>query len=337
MLYRIKYLLAETMTGALLRLPDAVLARLVRRMAETGEGCDECLKMKSLPLPVHFYSPIPDIDDLRNRQVWSRQSDLAAVRFRPAEQLEYLKTIGAQFGDECAWPSQVLQEDPNAFYTENGTFSFGCAASTHCMIRFLKPKRVIEIGSGNSTKIIASALQRNAAETGTAAKYTVVDPYPQSKVIDNCGVNVSLIEERVELAGLDIYSDLTENDILFIDSGHTVRIGGDVNFLFLDVLPRVAHGTVVHVHDISMPYEYPEIYVTNPEFRVFWTEAYLLQAFLAFNSEYQILMGMDYLQRTHPTEFKSAFPHFDPGMHKQGSGSFWMRRSCDRLFSDSGR
>ena len=326
MLSRIKYRLVDLVSMLMLKLPDFVLGRLVGRMTETGKGTDACLKWGCLPLPVHFYSPVPDLDDLRKRQVWNRQSELPGISFCPVEQVELITELGSQFGAECMWPAQASAEDPAAFHTENNSFSFGCAASTHCMIRSLKPNRVIEIGSGNSTKVIASALALNTAETGRTPKYTIIDPYPAKEVIDKCGVDVDLIERRVEETGIDVYSSLEENDILFIDSGHTVKIGADVNFLYLDVLPRVAPGTAVHIHDIPMPFEYPAVYATNPRFRAFWTESYLLQAFLAFNSEFEVLLAMHYLQRTHGDVFRDAFPHCDPTIHRQQAASFWMRR-----------
>lgn len=122
------------------------------------------------------------------------------------------------------------------------------------------------------------------------------------------------------------FETLGQNDILFIDSGHTVRTGSDVNFLYLDVLPRLAQGVIVHIHDIGLPSEYPKVYFTNPTFRVFWTEAYLLQAFLSLNPHYEIMLAMNYLTADHWDEFCKAFEHFNPDVHKATSGSFWIRR-----------
>jgi hypothetical protein len=75
-----------------------------------------------------------------------------------------------------------------------------------------------------------------------------------------------------------------------------------------------------------MPYEYPEIYFTNPAFRVFWTESYLLQAFLCFNRQFEILLAMNYIMKKQTDEFQKAFPHYDPQKHKASSSSFWIRR-----------
>jgi hypothetical protein len=304
------------------RLPKPVLARVVAHMAESGEGTDACLAWGCLPVPVHFYSPVPDIADLRARSVWASRSALPGVAFGAQAQTRRLAEMGRRFGAECDWPAQARGD--GGFHTENAAFSFGCAAGTHCMIRSLKPARVIEVGSGWSTMVIAAALDRNAAESGSRATHVVIDPYPSEATFGR--TNLEVMRERVELCRPAVFDTLGQNDILFIDSGHTVRIGGDVNFLYLDVLPRLAKGVTVHAHDIPMPYEYPESYATNPRFRVFWTESYLLQAFLACNRDFEVLLAMNYLQREHGKVFGAAFPKFDPASHRQVAAGFWMRR-----------
>ena len=125
---------------------------------------------------------------------------------------------------------------------------------------------------------------------------------------------------------------LRENDILFIDSGHCVRIGGDVNYLVLDVLPRLAPGVIVHFHDIAMPYEYSKTYAVNECLRKLWTEMYLVQSFLCFNTEYEVLLAMKYLMSDHNERFRDMFCHYHPEKHPDFSGSFWIRsRMCVRL------
>jgi hypothetical protein len=156
--------------------------------------------------------------------------------------------------------------------------------------------------------------------------YTIIDPYPSALIGDGALGQTLTLKQPVETVGLDHFRALQKHDVLFIDSGHTVRIGGDVNFLILDVLPRLASGVVVHFHDIGLPYEYPKVYATNPQFRVFWTEAYLLQAFLSCNNQFEILMAMSYLMTERMDTFRLAFPHYDPAVHKAFSGSFWIRR-----------
>lgn len=300
-------------------------AALVTRMAESGMGTDACLERGSLPLPVHYYSPVPDINDLRKRDVWARRSALAGVDFRPDDQVAYLLALGEEYGRECDWPAEPTS-DPRVFHTENNCFSFGCAAAAHCMVRDRKPRRLVEIGSGRSSLVLSDALACNENNGAWPAHYTVIDPYPSPLLDSLYGTRPTVIAERVELVDPGTFELLERGDILFIDSGHVVRIGGDVNFLLLDILPRLRPGVAVHFHDIDLPYEYPEIYATNAEFRMLWTEAYLLQAFLAFNSEFEVLLGMSYLTRDRPDVFRQAFPLFDPATRRPASGSFWIAR-----------
>lgn len=301
-----------------------VLVKALGYMAETGKSTDLCLKQGFLPMRVHYYSPIPNLSDLAQRQVWKRKSDLPGLNFHSEQQVEFLRILGVQFGDECNWPSTPTGNSQE-FYTENNSFSFGCAASLYSILRYYKSRRVFEIGSGNSSLVFSMALKRNMTD-GYPCEYTIIDPYPASVTKDGLPSLTKIIPERVELMDRSLFKSLRGGDILFIDSGHTVRTGGDVNFLFLDVLPELAPGVIVHVHDINLPYEYPEVYFTNPAFRMFWTEAYLLQAFLAFNSEFEVLLALNYLMNDKKAEFCRAFPHYDPSLHKAISGSFWMRR-----------
>jgi hypothetical protein len=302
------------------------LAPLFSRVARTGAGSDACLRHGFLPLPVHYYSPVPDIEDLEQRRVWENQSEMVGIDFRPEAQLELLGGMAREHGDECSWPPQRTG-DPREFYSENNSFSFGCAASTHLILRHFKPRRVVEIGSGYSSLVISAALEMNSCEAdGHGSEYVIVDPYPGPIVAAGLPSLTSLVRQRVEVVDLSLFGALAGNDVLFIDSGHTVRTGGDVNFIFLEVLPRLQPGVVVHFHDIPLPKEYPKVYFTNPRFRMFWTEAYLLQTFLCFNNAFEVLLAMSYLMDDHLDTFRTLFRHFDPNVHRSMSSSFWMRR-----------
>jgi hypothetical protein len=292
-------------------------------MARTGLGTNACLKGGALPLPVHYYSPLPDLGDLSRRAVWTRRSDLAGIDFRAESQLALLAELGRSFGQECQW-DRAPGTGPGRFHTPNNSFSFGCAAALHSLVRRHRPHRVIEIGSGLSSLVLAAALELNR-QAGSSADYTIVDPYPSRLVQAGLpGLN-RLLKTPVEQTDLALYTALDADDILFVDSGHAVKTGGDVNFEILEILPRLKPGVLVHFHDIGLPYEYPEIYFRNPAFRVFWTEAYLLQAYLSSNSDYEILLAMNYLMVDQAAAFRSAFPHASDG-GSQISGSFWIRR-----------
>jgi hypothetical protein len=147
-----------------------------------------------------------------------------------------------------------------------------------------------------------------------------IEPFPLDFLRQGFAGLHSLIEKKVEDIGLEFFSQLASGDILFIDSSHTVKIGGDVNYLFLEVLPRLKPGVIVHVHDIFLPFEYRRDWVME-EFR-FWSEQYLLQAFLSFNSEFEVLMANSYVAHRYMKDLKATFMN-SPWW---GGGSFWMRR-----------
>jgi hypothetical protein len=322
-----RFRIAARLKGAVVRSSltalRPVFPTLVKHAATTGYLTDACLKKGALPVPVHFYQPVPDVDDLAARAVWSKTSALAGVDLRADEQLDLLATLGEQFGDECRWPAHG-DRNQAPFFSENGSFGYACASTTYSIMRHRKPRRVVEVGSGMSTRVIAQALVTNRGD-GVDATYRVVDPYPSEVVASLDGVS-ELSATRVEEEPLSTFEALEAGDVLFIDSGHTVRIGGDVNYLFLDVLPRLNPGVMVHIHDIPLPAEYPETYARNPSFRVYWTEAYLLQAFLAFNTAFEVRLAMTWMHMTQPGQFEAAFPHHvDEPRRLDGSG-FWIER-----------
>jgi hypothetical protein len=183
------------------------------------------------------------------------------------------------------------------------------------MIRHFQPRKIIEVGSGFSSLVAAEAIARNGG-----SELICIDPFPLDFLRKGVPGLHSLIEKKVEDIDLEFFSQLHSGDILFIDSSHTVRIGGDVNYLFLEVLPRLKPGVIVHVHDIFFPFDYPRDWVTD-EFR-FWSEQYLLQAFLTFNSTFEVLMANNYLSHYYEDAVKTAFP----SLTSWGGGSFWMRR-----------
>jgi hypothetical protein len=301
------------------------LTKIFSFAAITGKGSDVCLKHGFLPVPVNFHSPIPNIDDLETRDIWNANSKLIGIDFRKDEQIKLLHELGTNYSEECRWPL-LATENPSEFYLQNQSFSFGCAASTHCMIRYFKPSVVIEIGSGMSSRVISKALSINLTEENQFGKHIIVDPYPSNAIRNQSFEFTKVIEERVELLDPSFFDQLRSNDILFIDSGHCVRIGGDVNYLFLDILPRLAPGCIVHIHDIGLPYEYPKVYATSENFRQFWTEQYLLQSFLCFNYEFEILLAMNYLMTDQLAYFREIFSQYNAEMHQLMSSSFWIRR-----------
>jgi hypothetical protein len=273
--------------------------------------------------PVHFYGPIPDSQSL-NENLWERTPELAGVAMNPAMQLHLLREVFPFFKAEY---EQIPIDPPltgSGFYLKNGRFEGIDAMIAYCIIRHFQPRQIIEVGGGYSTLLLAQA----ARENGSTSLLTV-EPHPEDFLIQSARGLSSVIQKKVEDLDLSYFTRLESGDCLFIDSSHVVRIGGDVNFLFLEVLPRLQPGVVIHVHDIFLPFEYPRDWVI--EERRFWTEQYLLHAFLAFNSDFEVLISSGYLNTNHLEDLKAIFPLCGP-WH---GGSFWMRRKCTGTFAMS--
>jgi len=264
--------------------------------------------------PVNCYQPIPDTRTLDDG-LWHDRSELVAIDLNTDVQLELLTREFPRFRNEY---EAIPHERPAAgdgFYLTNGMFDGTDALVYYCIIRHFQPKVVVEVGSGLSTRLAALAALRNGHSSVIA-----IDPQPSEALSNGFDGLTTLRAERVEHIELDFFSRLSANDVLFIDSSHVSKIGGDVNFLFLEVVPRLGPGVIVHVHDVFLPAEYPREWVL--ERGRFWTEQYLLQAFLTFNDTWEVLFANNYLGLEHGEALRKTFPS-SPWW---GGGSFWMRR-----------
>jgi Methyltransferase domain len=264
--------------------------------------------------PVHFYQPIPDIQSLPET-VWDGQSEMVGIDMNDALQLDLLRNHFPKFRQEYdQFPVEPTGE-PGRFHFNNGLFDGTDALVAYCMFRHFQPRLIIEVGSGFSSLLAAEAIARN-----NNSALICIEPFPLDFLRQGFPGLHSLIENKVEHLDLGFFSQLKSDDILFIDSSHTVKIGGDVNYLFLEILPRLNPGVIVHVHDIFLPFDYRRDWVMD-ELR-FWTEQYLLQAFLTFNGEFEVLMANAYLGHCYMKDLKATFTR-SPWW---GGGSFWIRR-----------
>ena len=264
--------------------------------------------------PVHFYQPIPDTRDLP-ASLWEKPSDLPGIDWNEARQLQLLHDVFPRFRDEYDRIPMEPRGAPHEFFMRNGAFEGTDALVLYCMVRAFRPGLIIEVGSGFSSRLSAQAALQNGD-----TRLLCIEPYPVDALNSGFPGLTAVIPKRVQEVELDFFDQLGDGDILFIDSSHVVKTGGDVNYLFLEVLPRLRPGVIVHVHDIFLPEEFPRRWIVD--LRLFWTEQYLLQAFLIGNSEFEILFGNTYMGLRHQGHMKRAFPR-SPWW---GGGSFWMRR-----------
>lgn len=274
----------------------------------------------------HFYSPIPDTNELDARkELWEQETELVGIDLGIEKQLDLLENVFPRFRNECDFPLHSTSM-PYEYYINNGTFGLISAAVLHCMIRHFTPQRMIEVGSGHSTYVSARAAKMNEGYNGVVTNLISIDPYPNQILRKGFPGLSKVIPNKVEQVDIDIFSKLDDQDILFIDSSHVVRIGGDVNFLYLEVLPRLRKGVLVHIHDIFFPKHYPKDWVTRNQ--RFWTEQYILQAFLTYNNQFEVLWCGSYMYLKYLDKLKSTFPPPKGLGHNENyfSSSFWIRR-----------
>ena len=269
--------------------------------------------------PVHYYQPIPDSREL-SADLWSLRSSMCGVDINEQFQIELLSKFHSAFSSEYdRFPAS--SSDPLQFHFSQTVFCSVDAELLYCMIRHFKPRTMIEVGSGMSTLLAAEAMRKNEME-GHPGKLTAIDPYPREFLHRGVPGLTELLEAKVQSVPIERFCALEANDILFIDSSHVIKIGGDVIYEYLDLIPRLQPGVIVHCHDIFLPAEYPKSWIL--EQRWFWTEQYLLQAFLAFNSAFEVLMAGSFLHLYHSEKLKAAFASYNPAT--VWPGSFWMRR-----------
>lgn len=264
-------------------------------------------------LPAHFYSPVPTIRDLPE-STW-QPYDLAGVDWRPTAQRDLLKRLSRWTPELTALVGSVDGGAASAFRFDNDAFAPTDAALYYAMIREFRPRRILEIGGGHSTLLSTGAAARNGD-----AVVDCVEPFPMPILRTKPNHLRRLIELPVQQVPIEEFTSLESGDILFVDCSHVARIGSDVNHLILRVFPHLKSGVIVHVHDIFLPDEYPRHWVT--EQKLFWSEQYVLHAFLMFNSCFRVLASAHYLGKHHPDEVVAAFPFCVP----PGGGSIWFQR-----------
>ena len=277
--------------------------------------------------PGHYYSPVPNLEEVKAKEdlIWQRETTnvIPGIDLNEQAQLRLLDQLAQYYPQQ---PFTEQRADRLRYYFANDFFSFSDGIFYYCMLRHLKPKRVIEIGSGFSSCVL---LDTNDLFFDSAIRCTFIDPEPQRlygllKPEDKSRVEV--LPKRLQDVGLDLFSELSAGDILFIDSSHVSKTGSDVNLIFFEILQALAPGVQVHIHDVFYPFEYPREYVYK---QWAWNELYLLRSFLSFNREFRITMFPSFLERFHGEQLQRALPlawrHPQSWPTLRGA-SLWMER-----------
>jgi predicted O-methyltransferase YrrM len=280
----------------------------------------------------HFYSPVVNQGELSKDKdrIWRRLPDMLAVDVNPSMHEELLKVRFPPLLSEFSYPDTgAADSELHHFYESNGQFENLDPRALFCFMRLFRPRRIIEVGSGYSTLLMMDV---NARFLDNKTSITSIERYPRPFLQrENDDGRIRLLRHRVQEIDLRIFDQLEDGDILFIDSSHVSKTGSDVNYMFLEVLPRIRPGVYVHVHDIFLPEEYPQDWVI--EGGRSWNEQYLLRAFLQFNTEFRVVFGAWFASRQFPEDVRKLTDDRRPV-----GGSFWMRRKPkNSLFSATKR
>lgn len=271
------------------------------------------------PLRDHYYEPL--FNPAHLRKPLDQDRTLPGLDLNGQEQLELLSKF--DYAEELARiPKVPSKSGPSEFFYENPSILYGDSEYLYSAIRHFKPGKIIEVGSGFSTLMAIKAVNANKSDDPTyACQHTCIEPY-EMKWLESTGVQV--IRQRVEEVDSAVFEGLSANDILFIDSSHVIRPQGDVLFEYLELLPKLRSGVLVHIHDIFTPQDYPEDWVVDQVKQ--WNEQYLLEAFLSFNNQFRVLGALSWLTKHHFDAMSRPFPMLRN--HPEAiPGSFWMVRN----------
>jgi len=253
------------------------------------------LRFRLIILPDYYYVPISNILDLNKDKSWRKKSNLDGIKIDLKNQLDNIKKIVLPFQEEYK-NGKIYNEAVKL----NAGPGYGVieAQALHGVIRHYSPKKIIEIGSGVSTHCMLEAGAKNI---------TCIEPYTSNFLKTN--TNIKLIKKKVQDAGIKIFEDLSVGDFLFIDSTHTLKIGSDVSQIYLEIIPKLKPGVIIHIHDIYFPYNYSRE-ANNTMYQ--WLETQMLQALLIKNQKIEILFCMSHLHYEFSNDLKEIFPMYEP-------------------------
>jgi hypothetical protein len=295
---------------------DVEIAALRRELAHSEQ---ELAKYRTFRPPGHFYSPVPDLEEVRRREslIFGRPSgSLPGIALNEAGQLQLLKSLSRFYRDQ---PFSATKQPGTRYYFDNPNFGYGDALALYCMIRQVRPGRIIEVGSGYSSCV---TLDTNDVFFGGSICCTFIEPFPElfhSLVDAAAGQPPRMIPKAIQDVDISIFHALQAGDILFIDSTHVSKTGSDVNRVIFEILPALAPGVYIHFHDVFYPFEYPKDWVYEGRA---WNEDYLLRAFLQYNQAFQIQLFNSYLA----TEHASLLAGLMPLWTRNTGASIWLKK-----------
>jgi hypothetical protein len=282
-----------------------LIKRSVRRLFVSGQKAGITI------LPYHFYSEIPNINELKKDDYWRAPSSMVGVEGMSAD--EQADFLGSVCEERFLAGAKGVYEKAIRENGENGGYGPIEAQFLYCFIRKHRPAKIVQIGCGVSTIIILTA----AKDEGYVPEIVCVEPYPTPNLSRLAASGqVRLIQEIAQKVPLDQLVVQNPNDLFFVDSTHTVKVGSEVNRIILEVLPRLGKNVWVHFHDIYFPYDYGRNLLRDDLF--FWSESSLLHAFLINNIKFRVQMSMSYIHYEKPEKIARFLPDYLPQKNDSG-------------------
>jgi len=289
----------------ILIIPSAIIMLFFRKFGSHKLTLSKSIlkKIGIFPLTSNYYEPLFNFDNLKNKL--SEKRNLPGIKFDTDNQIKNLRKFNYQ-----------KELDKLSFNINNNFFEAGDAEIYYQMIRHFKPNKIIEIGSGHSSLIAKEAIRNNKEIDNFKSELICIEPY-ENKWLEEKDIKV--IRQKVEEVDVGFFTELNKNDILFIDSSHVIKPQGDIIKIFLEILPKLKTGVIIHIHDIFSPRDYPENWL-KIENR-FFNEQYLLEGILDNSSRYNVILSLNLLKHDFYNELKNVCPYLND---KSEPSSFYI-------------
>jgi predicted O-methyltransferase YrrM len=299
-------------------MPDLKL-EIERLRAELEECRHELERYRTWAPPGHVLSPIPSIEEVKRRekQIYAVPREMPGLDLNEEGQLRLFDKLREFYGEQ---PFRAHRAEGRRYWFENPAYSYADAILLYCMMRHLRPRRIIEVGAGYSSGAI---LDTNELFFDNSIECTFIEPDAQllrSLLNKQDRDRIAIVEKTLQEVDSQVFAQLQTNDILLIDSSHVAKIDSDVNHIFFRILPLLNRGVYIHFHDIFYPFEYPLDWVYEGRA---WNETYLLRAFLQYNQQFEIQLFNTFIDGFH----KKKYFHDMPLVEKNTGGSIWLKKS----------
>ena len=323
MLFR-KIFGAKKMEDQLSKEEFNTLVRLAKKVLWSDSEIRKKLQDQKVNIvPANFYSDIPLVDDVNQSFEYKKpESEIYNCGVFDKEQIAGFIEALSEYSSEFSPPLEESSISPDEFYWRNPAFSYSDAMAYYCVIRHFKPDHILEIGSGFSTLVANEALLKNGK-----GKLTLIEPYPKD-FLRNLDRVENIVESFVQdIPVAELVALVESSDIWFIDSTHTVKVGSDCLYLYLLVMPQITKDIIIHSHDIHLPYGLPKAQVL--EKHIYWTEQYLLYAYMLDNPKINVLFSSAYSNKVLPDSLAQLMQ----GKYPPGGASIWYQLSPSEVIN----